>query len=124
MSLTARHLEAHGIPTVILGSARDVVEHCAVPRFLFTDFPLGNPCGRPGDTSQQRQTVNAAFDLLEGAQAPLTTVLMNQRWAPGEVGGEADRAWRASYMRVHDGNRAALSQAGAQRRAQRADARD
>ena len=47
LSLVARHLEANGLPTVIIGSALDVVEHCGVPRFLFTDFPLGNPCGHP-----------------------------------------------------------------------------
>ena len=33
------------MPTVIVGSARDVVEECGVPRFVFSDFPLGNPCG-------------------------------------------------------------------------------
>ena len=37
MSLVARILEEAGIPTVILGSAIDIVEHCGVPRFLFTD---------------------------------------------------------------------------------------
>jgi len=40
VSLVARHLEASGIPTVIMGCARDIVEHCGVPRFLFSDFPL------------------------------------------------------------------------------------
>ena len=37
MSLVARYLEEAGLPTVIVGSARDVVEHCGVPRFVFTD---------------------------------------------------------------------------------------
>jgi len=39
VSLVARYLEANGLPTVIVGSALDIVEHCGVPRFLFTDFP-------------------------------------------------------------------------------------
>ena len=47
MSLVARLLEEAGIPTVILGSGKDIVEYCGVPRFLFSDFPLGNPCGVP-----------------------------------------------------------------------------
>ncbi|MEZ5231807.1 MAG: hypothetical protein R2749_03740 [Acidimicrobiales bacterium] len=47
MSLVARHLEANGIPTVIVGSARDIVEQAGVARFLFVDFPLGNPMGKP-----------------------------------------------------------------------------
>ena len=42
ISLHARYLEAHGIPTVVMGCAKDIVEHCGVPRFLFSDFPLGN----------------------------------------------------------------------------------
>ncbi len=38
-SLVARHLEANGIATVVMGCAKDIVEHAAVPRFLFSDFP-------------------------------------------------------------------------------------
>src|SRR5208283_1652100 len=34
-ALVARHLEAHGIPTVVMGCAKDIVEHAAAPRFLF-----------------------------------------------------------------------------------------
>jgi len=64
VSLVARHLEANGIPTVIIGSARDVVEYCGVPRFLFTDFPLGNPCGHPWDQQMQEKIVRQALDLL------------------------------------------------------------
>ena len=32
MSLVSRHLEANGIPTVVIGSARDIVEECGVAR--------------------------------------------------------------------------------------------
>ena len=67
MSLVARHLEANDIPTIILGSAKDIVEHCGVPRFLFTDFPLGNPCGKPWDVEMQRRIVGLA-DVLGGAE--------------------------------------------------------
>ena len=34
VSLVARHLEANGISTVVMGCAKDIVEHAAVPRFL------------------------------------------------------------------------------------------
>ena len=64
VSLVGRHLEANGIPTVVIGSARDIVEQCGVARFLFTDFPLGNACGRPWDVDMQRAIVSMAFDLL------------------------------------------------------------
>jgi hypothetical protein len=112
VSLVARHLEAVGIPTVIIGSARDIVEECGVPRFLFVDFPLGNPCGKPWETSMQYSIVGGALDLLERAWMPRTTVQRPEIWAEGE----ADQRWRDRYMRVDDDNRAALAQAGELRR--------
>jgi len=42
LSLVARYLEAAGISTVLLACAKDIVEHCGVPRAVFSDFPLGN----------------------------------------------------------------------------------
>ena len=112
MSLAARHLETAGIPTVIVGSARDIVEECGVPRFLFVDFPLGNPCGKPWDVEMQYQIVGDALELLERAWMPRTTVQRPETWGHGE----ADERWRERYMRVGDDNRAALAQAGEARR--------
>ena len=80
MSLTARYLESHGIPTVILGSAKDIVEHCGVPRFVFSDFPLGNSAGKPDDLESQAATLELAFKTLETAPAPRTTIQSPQRW--------------------------------------------
>ena len=93
MSLVARHLEAHGIATVVLGAARDIVEHCGVPRFVFTDFPLGNPCGRPDDADMQRAIVGLGLDLLERAFAPRTTLQTPFVWSD-------DHSWRDDFMRV------------------------
>ncbi len=85
MSLVARHLEENGYPTVIIGAARDIVEHCGVPRFVFTDFPLGSPCGQPFDAAMQRQIVGMALDLLETATAPRTTVEVPVKWPAGDA---------------------------------------
>ena len=81
VSLIARHLEEDGIPTVIMGSAKDIVEHCGVPRFLFSDFPLGNQAGRPFDVDSQRQTLELALRVLESAPAARTTVQSPLRWS-------------------------------------------
>lgn len=81
MSLVARHLEANGIPTVIMGSAKDIVEHAGVPRFLFTDFPLGNSAGRPNDVESQAFTMELALTVLETAPGPRTTVQSPLRWS-------------------------------------------
>ena len=112
MSLTARQLEANGIPTVIVGSARDIVEECGVPRFVFSDFPLGNPCGIPYDTAMQAAILEIALGLLESARFPRTTIQTPFRW-PGD-------GCRTSYMRVDDSNRDQLRGMGVERRAQRA----
>ena len=53
LSLAARMLEENGIATVVMGCAKDIVEHVGVPRFLFSDFPLGNAAGRPKDAVSQ-----------------------------------------------------------------------
>jgi hypothetical protein len=90
VSLAARHLEANGIPTVIMGCAKDIVEHCGVPRFLFSDFPLGNSAGRPFDEAAQAQTLELALRVLESAPAARTTVQSPLRW-------REDADWKLDY---------------------------
>ena len=93
MSLVARHLEANGIPTVILGAAVDIVEHCGVPRLLFSDVPLGNAAGLPYDVPSQDETIRAALSLLREATQARTTVRNSVRW-PG------DPDWKRHYLSV------------------------
>lgn len=111
MSLVARHLEAEGIPTIVIGSARDIVEECGVARFLFVDYPLGNPTGKPDDPHDQRTIVSAALDVVESAVLPRTTVQAPVHWISHD--------WRAAYMCVTDENRAELAAIGERRRAVR-----
>jgi hypothetical protein len=93
ISLVARHLEANGISTVVMGCAKDIVEHAAVPRFLFSDFPLGNSAGRPQDPASQAQTLELALRVLETAPGPQTTVQSPLRWSK-------DAAWKRDYNNV------------------------
>ena len=116
VSLVARHLEENGIPTVILGSALDIVEHCGVPRFAFVDFPLGNPCGKPWDRAMQAEIVGSAISLFEEATGPRTTGRLPQRW-------NADERWRDNYLAVREEDLAALRRKGRERRALRAQLR-
>ncbi len=81
MSLIANYLEANGIPTVVMGCAQDIVEYCGVPRFLYCDFPLGSPAGRPNDPASQAAALELALRLLESAPAPRTTVQFPERWS-------------------------------------------
>jgi hypothetical protein len=89
-ALAARAVEEAGIPTVIMGCALDIVEHVGVPRFLFSDFPLGNAAGIPHDTASQDQTLAMALDMLETARAPRSTHRSPLIW-PGPAN------WREDY---------------------------
>ena len=84
MSLVARYLEANGIPTVMIATARDIVEYCGVPRLVFVDFPLGNPCGVPFDVEMQSSILDIALGLLETADEPATTLVAPYTWPDGE----------------------------------------
>ena len=92
-ALVARHLEANGISTVVMGCAKDIVEHAAVPRFLFSDFPLGNSAGKPHDAASQAFTLELALKVLESAPGPQTTVQSPLRWSE-------DASWKRDYNNV------------------------
>ena len=93
VSLAARHLEENGVTTVVMGCAKDIVEYCGVPRFLFSDFPLGNAAGRPRDPQSQSFTLELALRLLEAAPAPRITVQSTLRWSE-------DPSWKLDYSNI------------------------
>ena len=108
MSLIARHLEANGIPTLIIGSAIDVVEHCGVPRYLHSDFPLGNPCGKPYDKDMQRSIINQGVAMLRTVTKPNSSERTPYEWG--------ENSWRDDYSKVDDSKREELSRRGENRR--------
>ena len=93
VALVARLLEAAGIPTVVMGCAKDIVEYVGVPRLLFSDFPLGNAAGRPRDIASQDQTLELALRVLESAPAARTTVQSPLRWATSPD-------WKLDYCNI------------------------
>jgi hypothetical protein len=93
VGLAARALEAAGIATVVMGCAKDIVEHVGVPRFVFSDFPLGNAAGRPRDPASQAFTLELALQVLERAPAPRTTVQSPLRWSD-------DPDWKLDYCNI------------------------
>jgi hypothetical protein len=93
VSLAARHLEANGIATVVMGCAKDIVEYCGVPRFLFSDFPLGNAAGRPNDEQSQAFTLELALRVLAAAPAARTTVQSPLQWS-------SDPSWKLDYSNI------------------------
>jgi hypothetical protein len=93
VSLAARMLEASGIATVVMGCAKDIVEYVGVPRFVFSDFPLGNAAGRPNDHAAQAFTLDLALQMLEAAPAPRVTVQSPLRWSD-------DCNWKLDYCNI------------------------
>lgn len=93
MSLIARYLEAHGVPTVIMGCAKDIVEQAGVPRYYWSNFPLGHSAGKPQDIESQQATLAGALHLLDSATQSRTTVTNPQRWSD-------NNAWQQDFMNV------------------------
>lgn len=76
-----------------MGCAKDIVEHAGVPRFLFSDFPLGNAAGKPRDVPSQAFTMELALKVLESAPGPRTTVQSPLRWS-----GNPD--WKLDFSNI------------------------
>lgn len=87
----------------------DIIVHCMAPRYLHTDFPLGNPCGKPYDADMQSAIVRQALNLVVSAAAPGTIERAPFTWSE-------DNSWRERYLRVDDSNRQELAALGEQRR--------
>ena len=92
-TLVARHLERNGISTVVMGAAKDIVEYAGAPRFLFSDLPLGNACGKPHEPDTQAFTLDLALRVLESAVGPRTTVQSPLRW-------KEDGDWKRDFSNV------------------------
>ncbi len=90
----------------------DIVEYCGVPRYLHSDFPLGNPCGKPYDSDMQLQIIQQGLGLIEHAQQARSTERTPFTWK--------DDNWRADYARIDDSNREELRLRGERRRQQQA----
>ena len=92
-SLLARYLEEAGISTVIMGAAKDIVEYCGVPRFLFSDLPLGNAAALPGNPQSQDLNFELALRLLESAAGTRTTMQSSLVWS-------RDPSWKLDYSNL------------------------
>lgn len=91
--LIARQLEAAGIATVSLTSARDITEAANPPRAVFLDYPLGHTSGRVGEAELNRSIVTTAVARLTVDQPPGTIIDLDHVWA-------ATDDWKDAVMRV------------------------
>ena len=70
MSLIARHFEANGLPTLILGSALDILSAGQPPRAKFLNYPLGFESGRFRDSTDQLAVVQEALKGFDDMHKP------------------------------------------------------
>jgi len=100
------------MPSLVIGSARDIIDEVGVPRFAFTDLPLGNPIGPAGDSIQQRRILSEALQFAEAALLPRSSVVLTVDW-------RGDPNWRQTYMDIDDPE--SLLRLGEERRAAQAE---
>ena len=114
MGLIAREVEARGIPTVSLSSARSITESVFPPRAVFTDYPLGRTAGKPNDPESQDAIVRAAIEHLEQAETPGEVRALDLRWA-------ATDDWKDGVMRPKPAKGGAYGAEAEDDRAERTD---
>ena len=78
MSLVARHLEEAGLPTVVMGSARDIVEECGVADVRAVVF-------RGGDVRELGLDLYLTFDGQPVANCMQYSETNAEAWQPGDI---------------------------------------
>ena len=76
-----------------MGCARDIVEHVGVPRFFYSEFPLGHSAGKPHDENSQLQTLAGALRLFATTTQPRTTMKSDQIWSQ-------DDSWEKDFLNI------------------------
>jgi len=76
-----------------MGCALDIVEHAGVPRYWWSDFPLGHSAGKPHNPQSQQETLAGALALFAEASQPRTTHYSPQVWS-------RDPAWKDDFMSI------------------------
>ena len=70
VSLIARYFETKGLPTLILGSAFDILAAGMPPRAVFLNYPLGFETGKPFDKNNQSDVVRTALAEFGSFETP------------------------------------------------------
>lgn len=97
VSLIARHLEAAGLPTLVMGSALDIMRSAQPPRAVFVDYPLGHTTGKPADAADHLRLVLLALEAFESLGAGDPVRCLPAQWGDGV-------SWRAEAMRSDSGD--------------------
>ena len=80
MGLVTRVVEASGIPTVLVSTARDLSAQVKPPRTVFLNHPMGNTFGRKGDGEMQRAILTNALEMLHACKTAGTLQHLPYEW--------------------------------------------
>ncbi len=85
MCLIARYLEQRGIPTLVVGTAMDILEYGWAPRAVFMDFPLGHGGGPLHDPAMQLAIAREACAAFETLSEPGRIISSARTWPDGDA---------------------------------------
>ena len=98
--LIARHLEAEGLPTIVVGSTLDIMVAGRPPRALFIDYPLGHSVGPPFDTEIQTRIVRTGLACLTDIQTAGEIRHMDLVWPHGDTWKHDERTGKGGDFRT------------------------
>lgn len=82
--MIAREVESKGIPTMVLGSAFDILSSAWPPRTSFVNYPLGHQAGKPFDKADQYKLVRSAIEGFELHTKPGQVNVLECTWGDTE----------------------------------------
>ena len=94
--MISRALEALGIPTLCMSSAKDIIESGRPPRATFVNYPLGHTTGIPFDSDNQLTLLRQTLTIFEQQTVPGQIVTLPHIWP--------DTGWQESAMRSDAGD--------------------
>jgi hypothetical protein len=90
------------MPTLCLGSARDIIDAGRPPRAAFLDYPLGHSAGKPFDTADQLSVVKAALEGFNSLTEPAQVLTLSNRWYDDEWIEEAGSSQGGDTRQARD----------------------
>ena len=93
-------IESRGIPTLVIGTAHDIMSQVTPPRAAFVDHPVGRTFGPPHDRQRNETILARALAELAQFTRPGEIRDLYCNWSP-----DGSRAWedelRAEMLHDH-----------------------
>jgi len=92
-------LEARGIPTLVIGTAHDIMSKVVPPRAAFVDHPIGRTFGPPRELSRHQAVLQRALAELPKFASAGEIRDLGCQWLPG-----GSREWETELLAemLHD----------------------